>query len=471
MKKNEQNLVKGPILKTLIKLALPIMATSFIQMAYNLIDLLWIGRLGSKAVASVGTAGFYMWLGFGFILLTKVGAEVKVSQNVGAGKFDVALNYARNAISINLILSIFYGLFLFSTSSYLIGFFDLEDIGVITGGETYLKIIAWGIPAMFFINVLTGIFNGYGDSKTPFIITSLGLVFNIILDPLLIFGIGPFAPMGIGGAALATVISQSIVALVYVAFMVVYKRPFKISKLYGKIDYHYMIDIFKIGLPVALHSGAFTLFSMLIARIIAGWGPIPIAVQKVGSQIEAISWMTASGFSTALSTFTGQNYGAKNWERVWKGYFSAISIMGTIGVITSLLLIFAAKPIFSVFIAEEEALKYGITYLRILGLSQFFMCIEITTSGAFNGLGKTLPPSITSIILTGARVPAALILSNEALLGLNGIWWSISLSSVLKGTVLVTLYLMFLVKNPEIDHKEIFVFLKSKITKSKQSIL
>ncbi len=127
---------------------------------------------------------------------------------------------------------------------------------------------------------------------------------------------------------------------------------------------------------------------MIIARIIANWGPIPIAVQKVGSQIEAISWMTASGFSTALSTFTGQNYGADNWKRIWKGYLAAMSIMGTIGMLTTALLILGASPLFKLFIPEEEALSYGVTYLRILGLSQFFMCIEITTAGAFNGLGK-----------------------------------------------------------------------------------
>lgn len=468
MDKKNQNLVNGPIFKTLIKLALPIMATSFIQMAYNLTDLLWIGRIGSSAVASVGTAGFYLWFGFGFILLTKVGAEVRVAQNYGAGNFEEAIDYARNAIVVNLILSVMYGLFLYFFSSYLIGFFNIRDPIVIEGGQIYLKIVSWGIPAMFFINVITGVFNGYGDSKTPFQITSLGLVMNIVLDPVLIFGIGPFNPMGIGGAALATVISQTIVALVYLVFIFRYQRPFHILKLLGKIKAQYIVDIVKIGLPVALHSGAFTVFSMLIARLIAEWGPIPIAVQKVGSQIEAISWMTASGFSTALSSFTGQNFGANQLKRVWKGYLAAMSIMGTIGVLTSLLLIIGAEPIFRIFIPEKEALSYGITYLRILGLSQFFMCIEITTAGAFNGLGKTLPPSISSIILTGARVPAAMLLSSEALLGLNGIWWSISASSMLKGVVVVTLFILYLVKNPDIDHLEIIQFVKYKLRFQKQ---
>lgn len=466
MNPTDKNLTQGPIYPVLIKLALPIMGTSFLQMAYNLTDLLWIGRIGSQAVASVGTAGFYLWLGFAFILMTKVGAEVKVAQNVGAGKRERAVQYARNAIGMNFVLALVYGALLFAWSGSLIGFFNIQDAVVVDGGIIYLKIIAFGILPMFFINVMTGIFNGYGDSKTPFLITAIGLVFNMILDPVLIFGLGPFPEMGIEGAALATILSMGIVALIFLFYIGIKHLPFPLLHLVGRLNMEYCARILKLGLPVALHSAAFTIFSMLIARIIANWGPIPIAVQKVGSQIEAISWMTASGFSTALGTFTGQNYGAKDWQRIWKGYMAAMSIMGSIGILTTLLLILGARPIFSVFIPEAMALEIGTTYLRILGLSQFFMCIEITTAGAFNGLGKTLPPSLTSILLTGARVPAAVLLSNEALLGLNGIWWSISMSSVLKGTVLVGLFMVFLLRHPQVDNQELIGVFKTKFRRA-----
>jgi len=137
-----------------------------------------------------------------------------------------------------------------------------------------------------------------------------------------------------------------------------------------------------------------------------------------------------------LGSFTGQNYGAKQWERIKKGYFVALRIMTVIGVLVTALLVFGAEPLFKLFIQEPEAIAVGVIYLQILGLSQLFMCIEITTSGAFNGLNKTLPPSLISIIFTGLRVPGAIILSRPELLGLEGVWWSISISSVLKGVVL-----------------------------------
>lgn len=171
---------------------------------------------------------------------------------------------------------------------------------------------------------------------------------------------------------------------------------------------------------------------------------MPIAVQKVGSQIESISWMTAGGFQTAISAFVGQNYGAKKWNRIVKGYKIGILTVSIIGIFATFLLIFGAAPIFSFFIPEESTLPYGIAYLKILGVSQLFMCIEIATAGAFNGVGKTLPPSLISIVFTGLRIPMALILSSPNLLGLNGVWWSISISSVIKGILLISWFIVYL---------------------------
>jgi Na+-driven multidrug efflux pump len=199
---------------------------------------------------------------------------------------------------------------------------------------------------------------------------------------------------------------------------------------------------------VAIQSGLFTVFAMFIARLIATWGPVPIAVQKVGSHIEAISWMTAGGFSSALSAFVGQNFGAGKWDRIQKGYTAGLIAVTIIGSIATILLVFFAKPIFKLFIPEPAALEQGIIYLRILGLSQIFMCWEIATSGSFNGLGRTVPPSVVSVILTGLRVPVAYLLALHTSLGLTGVWWSISMSSVVKGIILVIWFVLLLWRHP-----------------------
>ncbi|SHJ86668.1 MATE family efflux transporter [Paramaledivibacter caminithermalis] len=433
----EKSLISGNIFNELIKLAIPIMGTSFLQMAYSMTDMIWIGRVGSRAVAAVGTAGFFPWLAIAFIRISQIGAEVGVAQSIGKDDIKGAKGFARSALQLDFIIALLYGIFLILFRKPLIGFFKIEDAYVVNRAIDYLSIIGLGTVFSFANPVFTSVFNGAGKSKPPFLINSVGLIANMILDPLLIFGIGPLPGLGVRGAAIATITAQLIVTIIFLLY--VKKDTLFLSevKFYNLPELMYIKKIVKLGFPATLQSGMFTIFAMIIARIIANWGPIPIAVQKVGSQIESISWMTAHGFATALSAFVGQNYGAGKIKRVYRGYFTALGIMSIIGVCTSLLLILFAKPIFTIFIPEDKAIVQGVIYLRILGVSQFFMCIEITTTGAFNGLGKTLPPSLISIIFTGLRIPAALMLSKPEILGLNGVWWSISLSSVIKGIILV----------------------------------
>lgn len=452
--KEINNLTEGSIFKKLFKLAIPIMGTSFVQMAYNMIDMIWVGKLGSGAVAAVGTAGFFTWFAMAFIIIPKIAAEVGVAQSVGKGDMGEARVYIRHSIQMIVCLAVIYAISLITFRKSLIGFFNLGDKNIVDNTSTYLIIISLGLVFYFINPVFTAIFNGYGDSKTPFIINVVGLVINITLDPVLILGLGFFPRLEVAGAALATIIAQAVVTTIFIIKARQKRELFSKLHLLNKPDMKHIAKIVKLGLPVALQSGFFTIIAMIMARIIAQWGTVPIAVQKVGSQIESISWMTAGGFETAMSTFVGQNYGARKQERVFKGYFVGIGIVSVIGIFSTILLIFGARPIFSIFIQEEEAIRYGVSYLKILGLSQLFMCIEITTSGAFNGIGKTVPPSIVGIIFNALRIPGAIMLSSTSL-GLNGVWWAISISSICKGIVLGTWYMILLKKNSgKISHNQ-----------------
>lgn len=437
-------LTEGSIVQTLFRLALPIMGTSFVQMAYNLIDMLWVGKIGTGAVAAVGTAGFFTWLANAFILIPKIGAEVGVAQSTGRNDMSEVKKYIKHSIQMVICLAIIFGLILIVFRKGLVGFFNLGEEVIIKDTINYLVIVSCGFVFYFINPVFTAIFNGYGDSKTPFIINSIGLIVNLVLDPLLIMGIGPFPRLEVIGAAIATVISQAAATLIFFIKARQTRDIFSDIHLLQKPDLVHIRNITILGFPTALQSGLFSIIGMVLARIIAQWGPIPIAVQKVGSQIEAISWMTAGGFQSAMSAFVGQNYGAKKWNRVNKGYLVGMMIVSVIGVFATALLFFSSRMLFTFFIQEEEAILYGIQYLKILGLSQLFMCIEIATAGAFNGLGKTIPPSVVGIFFNVLRIPTAIILSSTSL-GLNGIWWSISISSIFKGLVL-TIWFVFILK-------------------------
>ena len=443
------DLTEGPITSTLIKLSLPIMGTSFIQMAYNLIDMMWVGKLGSNAVAAVGTAGFYPWLAMALIVISRIGGEIKVAQSIGEKNISLTKSYIQSAIEINLISSLSYMLFLFLLNNQLIAIFNLGDNEVIKLSQDYLYIIAVGMIAYFINPVFTSIFNGLGDSKTPFKINTIGLVTNIVLDPLLIFGVGPIPKLGVSGAAIATVVAQVVVTICFLFIIFKSKNDYFKIRLFKNINFSCYKELYKLGIPVALQNGLFTLFSMAIGIIVASFGPVAIAVQKVGSQIESISWMSADGFAVALSSFVGQNYGAQKIDRINKGCKAGFIIAFIWGIITTIILVFAGEAIFKLFIDETEAITQGGVYLKILGYSQLFMCIEIITSGAFKGLGRTAIPSFISIILTGARIPMAYLLSKPSLLGLDGIWWSVSLSSVFKGIFLISIF-VFLYKSKKL---------------------
>lgn len=442
--KDRLNLTEGRITEKLLKLSLPIMGTSFIQMGYNMIDMIWVGKAGSKAVAAVGTAGFFPWLAMAFIMISKVGGEIKVAQSIGANNISTTKSYMKSAIEINIILAIIYTISLIVLNKQLIGFFRLGDLEVITMSRQYLIIVALSMVFYFINPVFTAIFNGLGNSKTPFRINTVGLITNIILDPILIFGWG-FAPkLGVAGAAIATVFAQIVVTTCFIYIIVKSKEEYFKLRLFKEIETKYYKVLYKLGLPIAIQSGMFTVFSMLLGVIVASWGPVAVAVQKVGSQIEAISWMTAEGLSVALGSFVGQNYGAKKYSRINKGCKIAITVSSVLGIITTLVLVFAGESIFSIFIDESEAIEKGAVYLKILGYSQFFMCLEIITTGAFKGLGRTYIPSIIITILTGARVPLAYFISRPEMLGLNGVWWSITLSSILKGILMISLFISLL---------------------------
>lgn len=438
------NLLEGNIAGTLAKLAFPIMGTSFIQMAYNLTDMIWIGRVSSNAVAAVGAAGMYLWLATGFVTVPRMGGQVKTAHAIGAGESRKAGDYARAAFHMGILLMLLCtGIYVFANEA-LISFFKLNQESVIRDARIYLVITGLGTSFTYLNLIFTGMFMAIGNSMVTFRATTVGLIINIILDPALIFGVGFFPELGVSGAAIATVLAQVIVFIVFLLEAGKDKVLFDKFSLWEKSGIQEWKEITKIGFPIAAQSTIFSSLTMLIARLVAGFGDAAVAVQKVGGQIESISWMTADGFAAAINAFVAQNHGAGKKERVYKGYLTGISIMLLWGFLTTVILYVFAGPLFSIFIPEKEVLPMGVNYLRILSISQMLMCLEIASAGAFQGLGRPMIPVVAGILGNASRIVLAVLLSTTAL-GLNGIWWSISISSIAKGVV-VGLCFVFVIR-------------------------
>lgn len=422
-----KDLTRGPIMRQLMSLAAPIMATSFIQMAYTLTDTAWVGRLGSREVAAIGTVGMIMWFCQTFTNLNKVGSEVTVSQAIGSQDSELARRYATHNVTMSLSISIVLGISLFLFAPAFIGIFQLEE-SIAALGIEYLRILSTSLPFFFLANTFTGIYNASGHTRVPFYISGMGLIFNMILDPVFIL----VFEWGTRGAAIATWLAQ---ALVFGLFLYrLYKDKLLGGfKLLGVLKRKESWHIFRIGAPVSGFTLLHCFVNIYLMRMASSaGGHIGVMSFATGSQIEAITWNTTQGVSTALSTFVAQNYAAKCYKRVVKAIQNVLSIGGLFGIFTSLLFIFGGKHIFAIFVPEEEAFIAGGEYLFVLGFSQFFMLIEIVMQGIFYGIGRSVPPAINSVVFNYMRIPLAIFFVSIGL-GLNGIWWGLTVGTVLKG--------------------------------------
>ena len=434
----EGNLTKGPILKTLTKLAIPIMASSFLGTLYNITDMAWIGLLGSKAVAGVGVGGMFTWLSQGLSSIARMGGQVQVAQCIGRGDKESAHKYAQTAMQLSLYMGLLFAVFSLVFVHQMVGFFNLTDVEAYDAAISYTRIACGLIVFSFMTMTLTGVYTAQGDSKTPFLANLVGLVTNMILDPLLILGPGPLPKLGVSGAAIATVTAQFIVMSILVMRILVTKKEnvLKEIQLFEKIQPKYVRGICKIGIPTALQGMAYCMISMVLTRMVSGFGAEAIATQRVGGQIESVSWNTADGFGAALNAFIGQNYGAGKMDRVKKGYRASLITVGVWGLFITLLFVCFPEQISGVFFHEPTAIATAVGYMIIIGYSEAFMSVELMTVGALSGLGKTHLCSVISITLTSARIPLAIFLSGTAL-GLLGIWWALTATSVVKGIVFV----------------------------------
>lgn len=432
-----KDLTQGRINRQLFVLAMPIMATSFIQMAYSLTDMAWVGRLGSEAVAAIGAVGMLTWMAGSVSLLNKVGAEVSVAQSIGAKNDEHARQYASHNITLALLTSCILGIVLFLFAVPILGLFNLPphitDMAVV-----YLRIISTGLPFVFLSAAFTGVYNAAGRSRTPFYISGTGLILNILLDPLFIFAFD----WGTVGAALATWISEAVVCMIFI-----YQLRKK-DNLLGNFPFlilpkrYYTRRVLKLGLPPAILNVLFSFVNMFLSRTASTQGGhIGLMAFTAGGQIEAITWNTSQGFSTALSAFIAQNYAAGQTQRVRQAWYTTLGMTLVFGGFCSLLFIFYGNEVFSIFVPEPEAYRVGGEFLRIDGYSQVFMMLEITMQGVFYGLGRTLPPAIVSISCNYLRIPLVLFFVWMGM-GVDAIWWSVSITTILKGIAIFSWFII-----------------------------
>lgn len=419
----KKDLTKGKVIGGILSLSVPIMGSSLLQFTYNLIDMLWVGMLGSSAVASVGSASLFINIGYAINSLVVIGTGVKVAHSIGKKDKNETEEYINCGIIINTFIGVLFGIILLSLGKYFISFLNLDSAETSKNSYIYLAI---NVPALFFsfYNLLyTRIMGSFGNNKLALKINCVGVLTNIILDPILIY----IFNFGVSGAGIATLIANM---MTFILFRIKTEETFK-YKFHIKIDFVKIKQIIKLGFPMAFQRVLFTIINILLAKIIAIFGTNAIAAQKIGVQIESVAYMVIGGFNGAIAAFAGQNFGAKKYSRIKSGYKSAIMIGAVYAIFISLIFLLFNKPIVKLFIKDEETIIIAANYLKTVAFTQIFSSIEMISNGLFTGIGKPSIPAAISIIFTALRIPLSLFLIKP--FGVNGVWISIAISSALKG--------------------------------------
>ncbi len=432
MNKDEQIYTEGSILRSVWRLGWPAVTSMFFETFLSITDAIWVGRLGTVEMAAVTSSMFPIWTFYSLLLIIPTGVLAIISRAVGARKEEDASRAARQSLLFAIWIGIAFSLIGLGISTPIFRLMGTEEAVSILGID-YLRVFFIG--SIFFVvnETFSGIFRAAGDAKAHLIGSIVAVIINIGLDPLLIFGVGPFPEWGTTGASIATVIAAACGTLVYISMIMRGRLRYPLKfRLWEKLNFRIGLSILRIGFPPAISGVVFSVIYIFINRIVADFGTVSIAALMIGHRMESLSFLLCIGISMAASTLVGQNLGAGKTLRAARAAWTTVGISVVItGVIALAFLIFP-RQLAMIFIRDEAVIAVATYYLRILALSQMFMAVEIVLEGAFAGAGNTVPSMAVSIPGSIARLPLAYYLCYTLGFGVNGVWWALSLTTVAK---------------------------------------
>lgn len=430
--------IDNAIYRRVLDISLPAIGGFLGLILFDIIDIYWVGKLGTRAVAGVVSASFIVWSLYSIMQLTGAGCSSLVSQFHGAGRRRRAWEAIVQSSWLSLLIAMVICLLFIPYIDRPFAWMGLDPDTAAIAVE-YFYIILLGFPLIFLDMLAGNVFNAYGDNRISNGIMLVCLLANMILDPVMMFGWWGFPAMGAGGAALATVISH-VMSLIMRA-RVLRTRNY-IPPLSGFLRFRtfYFRSIIRIGLPNAATSWVWSIVYPFLARLITPFGMVPLSAVGVCHRLESFPYFTSIAFGIAMTSLTGYSVGKREHNRIDEILIAGLRVSTVI--LIPFLVLFLAFPHTLVALLTDDPLliAHGADYLFIIGLLEVFMAWEMVISGVFTGLGITYPTLFITIPFTIGRIPAAWFLAYYLEMGVTGIWWAISLSSLAKGLGLLGLY-------------------------------
>ena len=418
-------LLEGPILKSLLKLAVPIILANVMQSAYQLIDAFWVGRLGDAAVAAVSITFPVVFLTIALGSGMGIAGAILVAQYYGADDQSSVNHVAAQTVLTIVVTSVAFAAIGYMLTPSLLRLMGVSE-EVYTGALGFMRVSFVGLTFVFSFIMFQSLMRGVGEVNLPIYIVSGTVALNAVLDPLFIFGWGPVPAAGVMGAAMATFVTQGIAALVGIWVMFGGRFGLKVKLSDFVPDFSFIRKAFFLGLPASIEMSATAFGIIIMTFLIATFGTLGIASYGVGSTILQVVMIPALGLSMAISTLVGQNIGAGNMARAERiGQFGTIIAFGALSAIG--LIVFAFAPVFIRFFVpeEEEVIATGAVFLRTMSLAWGFLGVQFALAGVLRASGSMLVTmTLTLVSQWVVQFPLAYVLSKHTTLGLSGIWWA-----------------------------------------------
>ncbi|MGQ0722633.1 MAG: MATE family efflux transporter [Candidatus Eiseniibacteriota bacterium] len=430
-------LVDGPITATLLRLSWPVFLSRVLHTAYGVMNTIWVGRLSPEAIAAVATSFFASWTLYAVGTMFVAGVTAVVSQAVGAGRDEEAARAAFAGAVLAAALGTAVAVLGWFGSPWL---FDVlfDDPVIVAHGARYLSVISLLAPIFYVTFVFEAVFRSCGDSRTPLFPILAGTLLNFVLDPLLIFGIGPFPRLEVLGAAIATVVSELVVLGIWAVLHSRGRFPLRLTARGAAQSFRgFASRILRIGAPEAIIEVHFSVVYLVISHVTGTFGAATTAALGIVNRLESVTYLTAAALGMAVAAMVGQNLGAARADRARIAADRGAQLIGVVAGVLTLAYLLVPEAIAGFFTSDRAVAAEAALFLRIVAVSQAFMGWELVYGHAFIGAADTLPPMYVSVLTSLVRLPLVWWLAFHTGIGPVAIWWTISITGIARGTALV----------------------------------
>jgi putative MATE family efflux protein len=427
------HLVSDSLRETILRVALPAVASSLLMTLFSSVDAFWVGtKIGAAGLAAVSTSLFWIWMIISLAEMVGVGLTAVAARRFGEGRSAEASRIGGDALVFSVVLGVVVAAGLTYALPRLFALMHTPP-EVTALGSVYLGTILLGTPLIYGFFAIDASFRASGDTRTPFILLLTSVAITLVLDPVLILGLGPFPRLGIAGAAIATIGTRG-AAFVMGVLMAARRGLIRL----GPVRLSSIWSVCRVGLPTAVTGVTFSLIYIFLTRTTTRFGTPALAALGIGHRVESWLFMTGVGFGAATAAIVGQNLGAGRPDRAARAGWMAAGYCTLLGVIACVLELAIPERFAGLFTTDVAVIVEAVNYLRIAAISQLAVCAEIVLEGALGGAGDTVPPMLTSTALTAMRVPLAAWAATRW--GSAGIWWVISLTAIGRGVAMVLLW-------------------------------